>query len=51
MTSYMKVLDKEEKPVLDAIDQARKRVMEVLDTKEYAENSIFHDIIICVRQL
>ena len=38
MTSYMKVLDKEEKPVLDAIDQARKRVMEVLDTKEYAEN-------------
>lgn len=38
MTSYMKVLDKEEKPVLDAIDQSRKRVMEVLDTKEYAEN-------------
>lgn len=38
MTSYMKVLDKEEKPVLDAIDQSRKRVMEVLDTKEDAEN-------------
>ena len=38
MTSYMKVLDKEEKPVLDAIDQARQRVIEVLNTKEYAEN-------------
>ena len=38
MTSYTKVLEKEEKPVLDAIDQARLRVMEVLDTKEYAEN-------------
>ncbi len=38
VTSYMKVLDKEEKPVLDAIDQARKRVLEVLDTKEYAES-------------
>lgn len=38
MTSYMKVLDKEEKPVLDAIDQSRKRVIEVLDTREYAEN-------------
>ena len=38
MTSYMKVLDKEEKPVLDSIDQSRKRVIEVLDTKEYAEN-------------
>ena len=38
MTSYMKVLDKEEKPVLDAIDQARQRVIEVLNAKEYAEN-------------
>ena len=37
-TSYMKVLDKEEKPVLDAIDQSRRRVIEVLDTKDYAEN-------------
>ena len=38
MTAYLKVLDKEEKPVLDSIDQSRKRVIEVLDTKEYAEN-------------
>ena len=37
MTSYAKVLDKEEKPVLDAIDQSRQRVIEVLETKEYAE--------------
>ena len=37
-TSYMKVLDREEKPVLDAIDQARARVLEVLNTKEYAAN-------------
>ena len=37
-TSYMKVLDREEKPVLDAIDQARSRVLEVLNTKEYAAN-------------
>ena len=36
--SYGKVLTREEKPVLDAIDQAEKRVMEVLNTKEYAEN-------------
>ena len=38
MTSYMKVLNKEEKPVLDAIEQARQRVIEVLETREYAEN-------------
>ena len=37
MTSYAKVLDKEEKPVLDAIDKSRQRVIEVLDTKEYAD--------------
>jgi len=36
MTAYSKVLDKEEKSVLDAIDQSRQRVIEVLDTKEYA---------------
>ncbi len=38
MTAYTKVLDKEERPVLDAIDQSWKRVIEVLDTKDYAEN-------------
>ena len=36
MASYTKVLSREEKPVLDAIEQARRRVMEVLETKEYA---------------
>ena len=36
MEVYMKILTREEKPVLDAIDQARDRVMEVLNTKEYA---------------
>ena len=34
---YNKVLDREEKPVLDAIDQAKERVLEVLDTKEYKD--------------
>ena len=34
--AYSKILEKEEKPVLDAIDQAKNRVLEVLDTKEYA---------------
>ena len=38
LADKIKVLDKEEKPVLDSIDQSRKRVIEVLDTKEYAEN-------------
>ena len=38
MTSYSKVLDREEKPVLDTIEQSRKRVMEVLEGKEYAAN-------------
>ena len=38
MNSYRRVLEKEERPVLDAIDQARQRVLEVLETKEYAEN-------------
>ena len=36
MEAYMKILTREEKPVLDAIGQARDRVMEVLNTKEYA---------------
>ena len=34
--AYSKVLEREEKPVLDAIDQAKKRVMEVLTAREYA---------------
>ena len=38
MKSYGEVLSREEKPVLDAIDQARKRVIEVLNTKKYADN-------------
>ena len=36
MLAYSKILEREEKPVLDAIDQAKDRVFEVLDTKEYA---------------
>lgn len=49
-TAYMKVLDREEKPVLDSIDQARQRVIEVLNTKEYKDsyiekyNSLFAEI-------
>ena len=34
--AYSKILEREGKPVLDAIDQAKNRVLEVLDTKEYA---------------
>lgn len=34
--AYMKVLQAESAPVLDGIGQARARVMEVLNTKEYA---------------
>lgn len=36
MTAYMKVLQAESAPVLDGIAQARARVLEVLNTKEYA---------------
>ena len=36
----MKVLQAEEAPVLDSIDQARARVLEVLDTKEYKDSKI-----------
>lgn len=32
---YNKVIDMEETPVLDSIDQSRQRVLEVLSTKEY----------------
>ena len=34
--AYGKILSQEEEPVLDAIYQARERVLEVLNTKEYA---------------
>lgn len=36
MAAYMKVLQAESAPVLDGIGQARARVLEVLNTKEYA---------------
>lgn len=36
-TAYMKVLQAELAPVLDGIDQAKDRVLEELNTKEYAE--------------
>ena len=35
--AYSKVMEEEEAPVLDSIDQSRQRVLEVLNTKEYAE--------------
>jgi len=50
MNAYTKILEREEKPVLDSINQARARVIEVLNTKEYAEekrskyNSLFAEI-------
>ena len=37
MTAYSAILEREEKPVIDAIDRAKARVIEVLNTKEYAE--------------
>lgn len=36
MEVYMQILTREEKPVIDSIDQAQIRVLEVLNTKEYA---------------
>lgn len=36
MDAYSKLLEIEQKPVLDAIDQAKKRVLDELDKKEYA---------------
>ena len=36
LEAYSKILKREEKPVLDAIDQAKNRVMEVLTAREYA---------------
>ena len=35
-TAYTLILEREEKPVLDAVEQARARVLEILNTKEYA---------------
>ena len=35
MEVYMQILTREEKPVIDSIDQAQTRVLEVLNTKEY----------------
>ena len=37
MEVYMKILQREEKPVLDAINQAWARVLQVLNTKEYVD--------------
>ena len=37
MSCYVKILQQESAPVLDSIDQARARVLEVLSTKEYNE--------------
>jgi hypothetical protein len=36
MDVYSRILEREEAPVLDSIDQASRRVLDVLDTKEYA---------------
>jgi hypothetical protein len=36
MDVYGRILEREEAPVLDSIDQAGSRVLDVLDTKEYA---------------
>lgn len=35
MSCYVKILQQESVPVMDSIDQARSRVLEVLSTKEY----------------
>lgn len=40
--AYEKVLEVEEAPVLDSIDQSRQRVLEVLNTKEYAAQKKEH---------
>lgn len=37
MSCYVKILQQESAPVLDSIDHARSRVLEVLSTKEYNE--------------
>ena len=37
MSCYVKILQQESAPVLDSIDQARARVLEVLSAKEYNE--------------
>ena len=37
MSCYVDILRQESTPVLDSIDQARKRVLDVLSTKEYSD--------------
>ena len=46
MHAYTEILQREEKPVLDAIDQAQARATEVLNTKEYAaaKRSQYYDL-------
>lgn len=48
--AYTKVLDEQLVPVLDSVSESRKRVLEILDTKEYKESKrnkyvdMFHEI-------
>ena len=42
MSCYVKILQQESAPVLDSIDQARQRVMEVLSIKEYNDQKRDH---------
>lgn len=48
--AYTKVLDEQLVPVLDSVSESRKRVLEILDTKEYKESkrnkyvNMFHEI-------
>ena len=46
MHAYTEILQREEKPVLNAIDQAQARVTEVLNTKKYAaeKRSRYYDL-------
>jgi hypothetical protein len=42
MTAYGRILEKEEAPVLDSINQAQNRVLEVLQAKPYAASKRAH---------
>ena len=42
MSCYVKILQQESAPVLDSIDQACQRVMEILSTKEYNDQKRNH---------
>ena len=42
MAAYVKVLEVEQAPVLDSIDQARKRVLDALSGKEYEAQKRSH---------